>query len=133
MITISDKNSIFLLLPAFNTSCCTDQIVDEVGEGPDHGHAGEGDAEQDDVQQADAQDVGQPHPSAVHHSCVGVHLAVCRTHVHGAQGRLQYPPRQPGQLWWKVRSEPLMECLLPAEHYKTFWPPVICSHDTMTM
>lgn len=103
MITISDENSIFLLLPAFSTSCCTDQIVDEVGEGPDHGHAGEGDAEQDDVQQADAQDVGQPHPSAVHHSCVGVHLAVCRTHVHGAQGRLQYPPRQPGLL--KATSE----------------------------
>lgn len=58
--------------------------MDEVGEGPDHGHAGKGDAEQDDVQQADAQDVGQPHPSAVHHARVGVHLAVSRAHVHDA-------------------------------------------------
>lgn len=58
--------------------------MDEVGEGPDHGHAGEWDAEQDDVQQADAQDVGQPHPSAVHHARVGVHLAVSRAHVHDA-------------------------------------------------
>lgn len=60
----------------------TDQIVNEVGEGPDDGHAGEGNAEQDDVQEADAQDVRQPHPSAVHHSGVGVHLAVRRAHVH---------------------------------------------------
>lgn len=56
--------------------------MNEVGEGPDHGHAGKGNAEQDDVQEADAQDVRQPHPSAVHHSGVGVHLAVRRAHVH---------------------------------------------------
>lgn len=60
----------------------TDQVVDEVGEGPDDGHAGEGNAEQDDVQEADAQDVRQPHPSAVHDPGVGVHLAVRRAHVH---------------------------------------------------
>lgn len=60
--------------------------MNEVGEGPDHGHAGEGDAEQDDVQEADAQDVRQPHSSAVHHSGVGVHLAVRRAHVHGGGG-----------------------------------------------
>ncbi len=64
----------------------THQIVNEVGEGPDHGHAGEGNAEQDDVQEADAQDVRQPHPSAVHHSGVGVDLAVRRAHVHDAVG-----------------------------------------------
>lgn len=63
-------------------SCSTHQIVYEVGEGPDHGHAGEGNAEQDDVQETDAQDVRQPHSSAVHHSGVGVHLAVCRAHIH---------------------------------------------------
>lgn len=56
--------------------------MDEVGESPDHGHAGEGNAEQDDVQEADAQDVRQPHPPAVHHSGVGVHLAVRRAHIH---------------------------------------------------
>lgn len=62
---------------------CAYQVVDEVGECPHHGHAGKGDAEQDDVQQADAQDVRQPHAAAVHHARVGVDLAVCRTHVHG--------------------------------------------------
>lgn len=62
--------------------CSTDQIMDEVGEGPDHGDAGKGNAEQDDVQESDAQDVRQPHPPAVHHSGVGVHLAVRRAHVH---------------------------------------------------
>lgn len=61
--------------------------MNEVGEGPDDGHAGEGNAEQDDVQEADAQDVRQPHPSAVHHSGVGVHLAVRRAHVHDGAGR----------------------------------------------
>lgn len=62
------------------------QVVNEVGEGPDDGDAGEGYAEQDDVQEADAQDVGQPHPSAVHHPGVGVHLAVRRAHVHDGGG-----------------------------------------------
>lgn len=56
--------------------------MNEVGEGPDNGYAGEGNAEQDDVQEADAQDVRQPHSSAVHHSGVGVHLAVRRAHIH---------------------------------------------------
>lgn len=79
--------------------------MDEVGEGPNHGHAGEGDAEQDDVQQANAQDVGQPHPSAVHHTRVGVHLTVRRTHVHGAQGRLSILQKQHSQLLLKVRSQ----------------------------
>lgn len=66
----------------FRETLTTHQIVNEVGEGPDHGHAGEGNAEYDDVQEADAQDVSQPHSSAVHHSGVGVHLAVRRAHVH---------------------------------------------------
>lgn len=56
--------------------------MNEVGEGPDHGYAGKGNAEQDDVQEADAQDVRQPHSSAVHHSGIGVHLAVRRAHIH---------------------------------------------------
>lgn len=56
--------------------------MDEVGQGPHHWHAGEGDAEQDDMQQADTQDVGEPDPPAVHHPCVGVHLTVSRAHVH---------------------------------------------------
>lgn len=60
----------------------THQVVYEVGEGPDHGHTGEGDAEQDDMQQADAQEVGEPDAPAVHYPRVGVHLAVCRAHVH---------------------------------------------------
>lgn len=65
---------------------CTDQIVDEVGESPDHRYAGEGDTEQDDMQEADAQDVRQPHPPAVHHSGVGVHLAVRCAHIHDGGG-----------------------------------------------
>jgi len=69
-----------------HTHTHTDQIVNEVGEGPDRGDAGEGHAEQDDMQEADAQDVGQPHAPAVHHPGVGVHLAVRRAHVHGGGG-----------------------------------------------
>lgn len=61
--------------------------MDEVGEGPDHRYADKGNAEQDDVQEADAQDVREPHSPAVHHSSVGVHLAVCRAHVHGGRRR----------------------------------------------
>lgn len=60
--------------------------MDEIGEGPDHWHAGEGNAEQNDVQEANTQDVRQPHAPAVHHSGVGVHLTVCRAHVHGDFG-----------------------------------------------
>lgn len=67
------------------------QVVDQVGEGPDHGNADHGDAEQDDVEQPDAQDVGQPHAPAVHHPGVGVDLAVRRAHVH-VQHLLPTPP-----------------------------------------
>lgn len=62
--------------------CASHHVVDEVSERPHHGHAHERDAEQDDVQEADAQQVGQPHAPAVHHTCVRVHLAVRRAHVH---------------------------------------------------
>lgn len=58
------------------------QVVEEVGECPDHRNAGEGDTEQDDVQQANPEDVGQPDTPAVHHPRVGVDLAVRRAHVH---------------------------------------------------
>lgn len=61
--------------------------MDEVGEGPDHGHTCKGDAQQDDMKEADAQDVGQPHTPAVHHSGVGVNLAVCCSHVHDGGGK----------------------------------------------
>lgn len=57
-------------------------VVDEVGECPDHGDAEEGDAEEDHVQQANPQHVGEPDASAVHDAGVGVHLAVGRPHVH---------------------------------------------------
>lgn len=63
------------------------QIMDEVGEGPDHGHTGKGDAQQDDMKEADAQDVRQPHTPAVHHSGVGVNLTVCCSHVHDGGGK----------------------------------------------
>lgn len=66
--------------------CSAYQIVNEVGEGPHHGDAGEGDAEKDHMQEADAQDVRQPHSSAVHHPGVGVDLAVCRAHIHDGVG-----------------------------------------------
>lgn len=68
------------------------QIVYEVGESPDHRYAGEGNAEQDDVQEADAQDVGEPHPSAVHHPGVWVHLAVRCAHVHDGGGATSKEP-----------------------------------------
>lgn len=56
--------------------------MNDVGESPNHGDAEEGDAEEHDVQQPDAKDVGQPDAPAVHHTRVGVHLAVRRSHVH---------------------------------------------------
>lgn len=68
----------------------TDQIVDEVGEGPDHRYADKGNAEQDDVQEADAQDVREPHSPAVHYSGVGVHLAMRRAHVHYGGRRFHF-------------------------------------------
>lgn len=58
------------------------QIMDEIGEGPDHRYAGEGNAKQYDVQEANSKDVGEPDPSTVHHPGVGVHLAVCCAHIH---------------------------------------------------
>lgn len=58
------------------------QVVDEVGEGPDHRHADEGYAEQYDVQEADAKQIGEPYTPAVHHSCVWIDLTVRCTHVH---------------------------------------------------
>lgn len=60
------------------------QVVDDVGESPDHRDAEEGDAQQHDVQQPDAQHVGQPDAAAVHDPGVGVHLTVRRPHVHPA-------------------------------------------------
>lgn len=60
--------------------------MDEIGEGPDHRYAGKGNAEQDYVQEADAQDVREPHSPAVHYPGVGVHLAVRRAHVHDGGG-----------------------------------------------
>lgn len=98
------------------------QVVDEVGEGPDDGHAGERDAEQDDVQEADAQDVGQPHPPAVHHTGVGVHLAVRRAHVHDGGGGGEAVARrrrgallQRGKKWLQLRP-----VLAPVRYHRLF-------------
>lgn len=57
-------------------------VMDEVGESPHYRNADKGDTEQDDVQEADAQQVGQPHAPAVHHTRVRIHLAVRRAHIH---------------------------------------------------
>lgn len=65
--------------------------MNDVGKSPNHGDTEEGDAEEHDVQQADAKDVGQPDAPAVHHAGVGVHLAVCRPHVHGGSC---FPPSE---------------------------------------
>lgn len=60
------------------------QVVDEVGEGPDDRDAHKGDAQQHDVEEPDGQHVRQPDAAAVHHPRVGVHLTVCRAHIHPA-------------------------------------------------
>lgn len=60
----------------------TDQVVDDIGKGPDERHSEEGNAEQDDVQHDGQQQVGEPYSSAVHHPRVGVHLAVSYAHIH---------------------------------------------------
>lgn len=84
--------------------------MDEVGEGPDHGHAGERNAEQDDVQEADAQDVGQPHSPAVHHSGVGIHLAVCCAYIHdGALSAGQHTHTQ--QSWFETKNRKITPTL----------------------
>lgn len=69
----------------------TDQVVDDVGEGPDERHGEEGNAEQDDVQHDGQQQVGEPYPSAVHHPRVGVHLAVSYAHIHLQRGQHAIP------------------------------------------
>lgn len=58
------------------------EVVNDVGEGPHQRDTEEGDAEEDYVQSAHSQGIGQPDPTAVHDPCVGIHLAVCHTHVH---------------------------------------------------
>lgn len=58
------------------------QVVDEVGEGPDHRNADERYAEQYYVQEADAKHIGEPYTPAVHHSRVWIDLTVRRAHVH---------------------------------------------------
>lgn len=78
--------------------------MNEVGEGPDHGHAGKGNAEQDDVQEADSQDVRQPHSSAVHHSGVGVNLAVRRAHVHDGGGATSEHSYLSREKWLQLRA-----------------------------
>lgn len=60
----------------------TDQVVYDVGEGPHHRHAEEGDAQQHDVKDPDAERIRQPDPPTVHDPGVGVHLTVCHTYVH---------------------------------------------------
>lgn len=57
-------------------------VVDDVGESPNHGDTEEGDAEEDHMQQANPQHVGEPDAPAVHDAGVGVHLTVRRPHVH---------------------------------------------------
>ena len=60
----------------------TDQVVNDVCEGPDERHGEERNAEQDDVQHDGQQHVGEPYPSAVHDPRVGIHLAVSYAHIH---------------------------------------------------
>ncbi|KAG9343770.1 hypothetical protein JZ751_013151 [Albula glossodonta] len=74
------------MVPAPTPGLLSHQVVDEVGEGPDHWHAGKGDAEKDNVEQADAQHIGQPDAPAVHYPRVGVHLAVRQ----GQKGRVEF-------------------------------------------
>lgn len=58
------------------------QVMNDVRQGPDQGNAEERDTEQDDVQHGDQQQVSQPDPTAVHHPCIGIHLAVSHAHIH---------------------------------------------------
>lgn len=57
-------------------------VVNDVGKSPNHRDAEEGDAQEYDMQQANSKDVGQPDAPAVHDTGVGIHLAVCCSHIH---------------------------------------------------
>lgn len=59
------------------------EVVNDVGEGPHQLDTEEGDTEEDDVQSAHPQSVGQPDPTTVHDPRVWIHLTVCHAHVHG--------------------------------------------------
>lgn len=58
------------------------QVVNEVGESPDHWDTEKWDAEEDHVQQSDSQDIRQPDAPAVHNPGIGVHFAVSCAHIH---------------------------------------------------
>lgn len=65
--------------------------MNDVGKSPNHRDAEEGDAQEYDVQQANSKDVGQPDAPAVHDTGVGIHLAVCCSHVHVGCGVKRAP------------------------------------------
>lgn len=77
------------LLVAQSAMANTYHVVDDVGKSPDHRDAEEGNAQKDHVQQANAQDIGEPDAPAVHNPGVGVHLAVSCAHVHVGSHRSQ--------------------------------------------
>lgn len=58
--------------------------MDNISQGPDDRNAEEWDAEEHDVKEPHTQRICQPDSPAVHHTCIGVHLAVGHTYIHGA-------------------------------------------------
>lgn len=89
--------------------------MNDVSESPNHGHAEEGDAQEHNVQQADSKDVGQPDAAAVHDTGVGVHLAVCRSHVHGGS-RVSWAPLKLKQSRVRTRTALTLRPNFSAKH-----------------
>lgn len=82
------KQITYECLPRLNNPTArtvTDQVVDDIGQGPNKWNGEEGNAEQDDVQDNGEEEIREPYSSAVHHPGVGVHLAVSNAHVHAEQ------------------------------------------------
>lgn len=67
--------------------------MDDVGEGPDEWNGEKRNAEQDDVQCDGQEEIREPDPPAVHHPCVGVHLAVSYANIHLETGWRQINQR----------------------------------------
>lgn len=63
--------------------------MDDVGKGPDHRYAKERDAEKDDMKSGHRDAVSQPNASAVHNSCVGIHLTVGYPDIHSEEKQQQ--------------------------------------------
>lgn len=84
IILLSSKvdNNSFIQTSCLGYNTLTDQVVDDVSKCPDERDSEERNTKKNNVQHNGQEQIGEPNPSAVHHPCVRVNLAVSYTHIH---------------------------------------------------